>query len=137
MTPPAWRMCWRRWAIAEAEAADGADMVILNTCHIREKASEKVFSELGRLRRLKDERAEAGGKHDRRRGRLRRPGRRRGDHGARPRVDMVVGPQSYHRLPEMIAAAARAGGACSTPISRPSRNSTSAGAAAPTGRAPF
>ena len=58
-------------------------MVILNTCHIREKAAEKVFSELGRLRRLKRARAAAGGRHDHRRRRLRRAGRGRGDPGAR------------------------------------------------------
>ena len=47
---------------APAAAPDGADMVILNTCHIRDKAAEKVFSELGRLRRLKErERRRAGG----------------------------------------------------------------------------
>ena len=50
-TPRAWRMSWRRSAIVQTEAADDADMIILNTCHIREKAAEKVFSDLGRLRR--------------------------------------------------------------------------------------
>jgi tRNA-2-methylthio-N6-dimethylallyladenosine synthase len=44
-----------------APVPEGADMVILNTCHIRDKAAEKVFSELGRLRRLKEQRAAAGG----------------------------------------------------------------------------
>lgn len=95
------------------EAVDsprGADMVILNTCHIREKASEKVFSELGRLRAFKDERrtegaemvlavagcvAQAEGEEILRRA---------------PQVDLVFGPQTYHRLPEMIARAARKGG---------------------------
>ena len=47
---------------APAPAPDGADMVILNTCHIRDKAAEKVFSELGRLRRLKEQRAADGGR---------------------------------------------------------------------------
>ena len=45
---------------ALVDSPRGADMIILNTCHIREKASEKVFSELGRLRRFKDERQAAG-----------------------------------------------------------------------------
>ena len=87
---------------------EGADMIILNTCHIRDKAAEKVFSELGRLRRLKDESggrmvlavagcvAQAEGKEILARA---------------PYVDIVLGPQTYHRLPEMVARAARAGGA--------------------------
>ncbi|MBV9078752.1 MAG: tRNA (N6-isopentenyl adenosine(37)-C2)-methylthiotransferase MiaB [Methylobacteriaceae bacterium] len=91
----------------EAAGADEADLVVLNTCHIREKAAEKVYSELGRLRRLKDERAAAG--HETRivvagcvaqaEGReiLRRA----------PGVDAVVGPQSYHRLPELLRAVER------------------------------
>ncbi|HEY1960932.1 MAG TPA: tRNA (N6-isopentenyl adenosine(37)-C2)-methylthiotransferase MiaB, partial [Rhizomicrobium sp.] len=45
---------------ATADTAEAADMVVLNTCHIREKAAEKVYSELGRLRRLKERKAEAG-----------------------------------------------------------------------------
>src|ERR1700748_2791346 len=45
---------------AQADAVDGADLVIINTCHIREHASEKVFSELGRLREMKQERAKTG-----------------------------------------------------------------------------
>jgi tRNA-2-methylthio-N6-dimethylallyladenosine synthase len=92
------------------DAPDDADMVILNTCHIREKASEKLFSELGRLRRLRDARAEGGermvlavagcvaqaeGEEIRARA---------------PFVDMVFGPQTYHRLPEMVARASRAAG---------------------------
>jgi tRNA-2-methylthio-N6-dimethylallyladenosine synthase len=89
------------------DAPDAADMVILNTCHIREKAAEKVYSELGKLRKMKDARggkmmiavagcvAQAEGAEI-----VRRQGA----------VDLVVGPQSYHRLPEMIAKAARAGG---------------------------
>src|SRR5256885_15469445 len=47
---------------APSDAPDGADMVILNTCHIREKASEKVFSELGRLKALKEAKAKGGGR---------------------------------------------------------------------------
>ena len=57
-----------------AAEPDGADMVILNTCHIRDKAAEKVFSELGRLRRLKEADRQP---HDPGRRRLRRPGGRR------------------------------------------------------------
>src|SRR5471032_311057 len=88
-----------------ADSPEDADMVILNTCHIREKAVEKMYSELGRLKRLKRARsvtiavagcvAQAEG----------------GEIIARaPQVDIVVGPQSYHRLPEMIARIARSGG---------------------------
>ena len=88
--------------------ADGADLVILNTCHIREKAAEKLYSDLGRLREAKDasggamtvavagcvaqaEGAEVAARAD--------------------IVDIVVGPQAYHRLPELIAKAARERGA--------------------------
>jgi tRNA-2-methylthio-N6-dimethylallyladenosine synthase len=87
---------------------DGADMVILNTCHIRDKAAEKVFSELGRLRRLKEA---AGGRMI-----LAVAGCVAQAEGAEilaraPFVDIVLGPQTYHRLPEMVARACRAGGA--------------------------
>ena len=58
MIPPAWRMSWRRSAMRRPKTPADADMVILNTCHIREKASEKVFSELGRLRQARAERRE-------------------------------------------------------------------------------
>ena len=89
---------------------DGADMVILNTCHIREKAAEKVFSELGRLRRLQEQRAAEGGRMI-----LAVAGCVAQAEGAEilaraPFVDIVLGPQTYHRLPEMVARAARAGG---------------------------
>jgi tRNA-2-methylthio-N6-dimethylallyladenosine synthase len=91
---------------AATEDAMGADMVILNTCHIREKAAEKVYSELGRLAARKREKpdllvavagcvAQAEGEEMIRRA---------------PVVDMLVGPQSYHRLPEMIARHAREAG---------------------------
>jgi len=88
-----------------------ADMVILNTCHIREKATEKVFSELGRLRAHKAERAAAG-----KRTILAVAGCVAQAEGAEilaraPYVDIVLGPQTYHRLPEMVAAASRAAGA--------------------------
>jgi tRNA-2-methylthio-N6-dimethylallyladenosine synthase len=93
---------------APAEAPDGADMVILNTCHIREKAAEKVFSELGRLRRLQEARAAQGGRMI-----LAVAGCVAQAEGAEilaraPYVDIVLGPQTYHRLPEMVARAARA-----------------------------
>ena len=96
---------------APAAVPDGADMVILNTCHIREKAAEKVFSELGRLRVLKEARAAAGGRMV-----LAVAGCVAQAEGAEilaraPYVDIVLGPQTYHRLPEMVARAARAGGA--------------------------
>ena len=82
------------------EVAEDADMVLLNTCHIREKAAEKVYSDLGRLRPLK----------------LAKPDLKIGVAGCvaqaegaeilrrMPLVDLVVGPQSYHRLPEMVEA---------------------------------
>jgi tRNA-2-methylthio-N6-dimethylallyladenosine synthase len=81
----------------ETNSADDADMILLNTCHIREKAAEKIYSELGRLKVLKTAKpdlkigvagcvAQAEGAEIIRR---------------QPMVDLVVGPQSYHRLPEM------------------------------------
>jgi tRNA-2-methylthio-N6-dimethylallyladenosine synthase len=90
-----------------AAEPDGADMVILNTCHIRDKAAEKVFSELGRLRRLKEA---TGGRMI-----LAVAGCVAQAEGAEilaraPYVDIVLGPQTYHRLPEMVARASRAGG---------------------------
>jgi tRNA-2-methylthio-N6-dimethylallyladenosine synthase len=101
----------------ETAAAEDADLVILNTCHIREKAAEKVYSELGRVRVMKDAAAAAGrnvivavagcvaqaegGEIIRR----------------APVVDLVFGPQSYHRLPELLARAARDGKAVDTEFS--------------------
>ncbi|WP_420349644.1 tRNA (N6-isopentenyl adenosine(37)-C2)-methylthiotransferase MiaB [Pelagibius sp.] len=95
---------------APVDSPRGADMVILNTCHIREKASEKVFSELGRLRVFKEERRAEGGEMV-----LAVAGcvaQAEGEEILRraPQVDLVFGPQTYHRLPEMVARAARAGG---------------------------
>jgi len=92
---------------AATDAAEDADMVILNTCHIREKAAEKVYSELGKLRTLKARKAQAGGRMV-----LAVAGcvaQAEGEEivARQPAVDLVVGPQSYHRLPEMIARAAR------------------------------
>ncbi|MSP50482.1 MAG: tRNA (N6-isopentenyl adenosine(37)-C2)-methylthiotransferase MiaB [Alphaproteobacteria bacterium] len=95
---------------APVEAPEAADMVILNTCHIREKASEKTFSELGRLSLVKEERraggrdltiAVAGCVAQAEGGEILRRA---------PYVDIVVGPQSYHQLPELVARVARAGG---------------------------
>jgi tRNA-2-methylthio-N6-dimethylallyladenosine synthase len=91
-----------------AEGPADADMVILNTCHIREKASEKVFSELGRLRQARAERRDAGGDMI-----IAVAGCVAQAEGAEilrraPEVDIVLGPQTYHRLPEMVARAARA-----------------------------
>ena len=92
-----------------AEEADGADLVVLNTCHIREKAAEKVYSEIGRLRELRDAKAEAGD------GRMviAVAGCVAQAEGAQimvraPGVDLVVGPQSYHQLPDLIARVPRA-----------------------------
>jgi tRNA-2-methylthio-N6-dimethylallyladenosine synthase len=84
-------------------AADGedADLVVLNTCHIREKAAEKAYSDVGRLKREDGSKplialagcvAQAEGAEAKRRS---------------PMIDIVVGPQAYHRLPEMVAKAMR------------------------------
>ena len=89
-----------------ARTAEDADLVVLNTCHIREKAAEKVYSEVGRLRALKARRpdmliAVAGCVAQAEGGEVVRRA---------PAVDIVVGPQAYHRLPEMLARAERARG---------------------------
>jgi tRNA-2-methylthio-N6-dimethylallyladenosine synthase len=98
----------------ETASAEGADLIILNTCHIREKAAEKVYSELGRVRRMKETAraegrnlvvavagcvAQAEGEEIIRRA---------------PAVDLVFGPQSYHRLPDLLERAARNGKAVDT-----------------------
>ncbi|WP_224704313.1 tRNA (N6-isopentenyl adenosine(37)-C2)-methylthiotransferase MiaB [Devosia aquimaris] len=82
-----------------------ADLVLLNTCHIREKASEKVFSELGRLKELQTERRALGG--DMLIGVAGCVAQAEGEEIARraPVVDMVFGPQAYHKLPDMLARA--------------------------------
>ena len=90
-------------------APDDADLVVLNTCHIREKAAEKVYSELGRLRALKRARERNGGEML-----LAVAGcvaQAEGDEVAAraPFVDIVVGPQAYHRLPDLVARASRTG----------------------------
>jgi tRNA-2-methylthio-N6-dimethylallyladenosine synthase len=80
--------------------ASAADLVVLNTCHIREKAADRAYSDVGRLRRDDGSKplialagcvAQAEGEEAKRRSKM---------------IDMVVGPQAYHRLPEMVAAAA-------------------------------
>ena len=92
------------------ETPEGADLVVLNTCHIREKAAEKVYSELGRLKPLKAARALDGGAMI-----IAVAGCVAQAEGAeimtrQPAVDLVIGPQSYHRLPELIARTHRASG---------------------------
>jgi tRNA-2-methylthio-N6-dimethylallyladenosine synthase len=96
---------------ALTDAPEGADLVVLNTCHIREKAAEKVYSELGRIRVMREEKEAAGG------GRMTVAvaGCVAQAEGAEimkraPVVDLVVGPQAYHQLPELIARASRATG---------------------------
>src|SRR4051794_3979741 len=89
----------------ETGAPEDADLIILNTCHIREKAAEKVYSELGRMRVLKNDAARDG-----RRVTVAVAGCVAQAEGAEivrraPDVDLVVGPQSYHRLPDMLARA--------------------------------
>ena len=91
-----------------AETPADADMDILNTCHIRERASEKVFSELGRLRAARAERRDGGADMI-----IAVAGCVAQAEGAEilrraPDVDIVLGPQTYHRLPEMVARATRA-----------------------------
>jgi tRNA-2-methylthio-N6-dimethylallyladenosine synthase len=92
---------------AETATAEDADLVILNTCNIRERAAEKVYSELGRVRVLKQEAARDG-----RRVTVAVAGCVAQAEGAEiirraPVVDLVVGPQSYHRLPDMLARGGR------------------------------
>ncbi|TAL28644.1 MAG: MiaB/RimO family radical SAM methylthiotransferase, partial [Phenylobacterium sp.] len=88
-----------------------ADLVVLNTCHIREKATEKVYSELGKIREMRDERVAGGGS----RMTIAVAGcvaQAEGEEIMRrqPAVDLVVGPQAYHQLPELIARTHRARG---------------------------
>jgi tRNA-2-methylthio-N6-dimethylallyladenosine synthase len=98
----------------ETAAAEDADLVILNTCHIREKAAEKVYSELGRLRRMKEAAATAG--RDLVIAVAGCVAQAEGEEIIRrqPAVDLVFGPQSYHRLPQLLARAARDGKAVDT-----------------------
>lgn len=96
---------------APTQTPEDADFVILNTCHIREKAAEKVYSELGKMRELKDAKAESG------RGAMTIAvagcvAQAEGEEIMRrqPAVDLVVGPQAYHQLPELLTRTARARG---------------------------
>ena len=96
---------------APTDAAEDADFVILNTCHIREKAAEKVYSELGKMREIKDRRAAAG------QGTMTLAvagcvAQAEGEEIMlrQPAVDLVVGPQAYHQLPELLTRTARARG---------------------------
>jgi tRNA-2-methylthio-N6-dimethylallyladenosine synthase len=97
-----------------ADTAQDADLVILNTCHIREKAAEKVYSELGTIRNLKTAKAKRGGRML-----VAVAGCVAQAEGAEimrraPCVDLVCGPQSYHRLPQLVARALSAGGVLDT-----------------------
>jgi tRNA-2-methylthio-N6-dimethylallyladenosine synthase len=96
-----------REGFVETAVAEDADLVVLNTCHIREKAAEKVYSELGRIRRLKE-----GAARDGRRMIVAVAGcvaQAEGEEIIRraPVVDVVLGPQNYHRLPDLLARAER------------------------------
>ena len=92
------------------DTAEDADMILLNTCHIREKAAEKVYSELGRYRPLKD------AKPDLKIGVAGCVAQAEGAEivARQPMVDLVVGPQSYHRLPELEAKTRQGGRALDT-----------------------
>jgi tRNA-2-methylthio-N6-dimethylallyladenosine synthase len=94
-----------------SDAPEDADLVLLNTCHIREKAAEKVYSEIGRLKEMREDKEARGG------GRMTIAvaGCVAQAEGAEimnraPAVDLVVGPQAYHQLPELIARTTRARG---------------------------
>src|SRR4051794_23069575 len=96
---------------AMTDTPEGADLVVLNTCHIREKATEKVYSELGKLKELREARLAEGGA----RMTIAVAGcvaQAEGEEIMRrqPAVDLVVGPQAYHQLPELIARSHRARG---------------------------
>ncbi|MBL8663174.1 MAG: tRNA (N6-isopentenyl adenosine(37)-C2)-methylthiotransferase MiaB [Candidatus Odyssella sp.] len=99
---------------APVDAPDDADMVILNTCHIREKAAEKVYSELGRIRLIRERRAALGRKTVIAVAGCVAQAEGEEMRARAPFVDLVLGPQTYHRLPEMVARAARAGGVVAT-----------------------
>ncbi|NTS30849.1 tRNA (N6-isopentenyl adenosine(37)-C2)-methylthiotransferase MiaB [Phyllobacterium sp. BT25] len=88
---------------SQTDSADEADLVLINTCHIREKASEKLYSALGRLRKMKDARAREG--RELTVGVAGCVAQAEGNEITRraPVVDLVVGPQTYHRLPQALA----------------------------------
>ena len=96
----------------EAEESVDADLVILNTCHIREKAAEKVYSDLGRLRKQMEKRKAKTGKDAAMIAVGGCVAQAEGEEvmNRAPFVDMVFGPQSYHRLPELITKAERGQG---------------------------
>lgn len=86
----------------QTDTPEGADLVVLNTCHIREKAAEKVYSDIGRIRKMKDEKKKGGEEMV-----LAVGGCVAQAEGAEimkraPIVDMVFGPQTYHNLPKMV-----------------------------------
>ncbi len=96
---------------ATTDAVEAADFVILNTCHIREKAAEKIYSELGKMRQLREQKLERG------EGRMTIAvagcvAQAEGEEIMlrAPAVDIVVGPQAYHQLPELLTRTARARG---------------------------
>ncbi|MGJ8564705.1 MAG: tRNA (N6-isopentenyl adenosine(37)-C2)-methylthiotransferase MiaB [Alphaproteobacteria bacterium] len=93
------------------DTPDDADLVVLNTCHIREKAAEKVYSELGRIRKMKDAKS-ASGQGEMTVAVAGCVAQAEGEEIMRraPVVDMVLGPQTYHKLPEMIARVTRGQG---------------------------
>jgi tRNA-2-methylthio-N6-dimethylallyladenosine synthase len=95
---------------APSAAPEDADMVILNTCHIREKAAEKMYSELGRLKRLKEKKARDGASMLIAVAGCVAQAESEEIIARQSAVDVVVGPQSYHRLPEMIARVSRGAG---------------------------
>ncbi|MBO9710398.1 MAG: tRNA (N6-isopentenyl adenosine(37)-C2)-methylthiotransferase MiaB [Caulobacter sp.] len=86
---------------------EGADLVVLNTCHIREKATEKVYSELGYIKQMKGRKAEAGGQMTIAVAGCVAQAEGKEIMHRQPAVDLVVGPQAYHQLPELIARAHR------------------------------
>lgn len=94
-----------RDGFVETETPDDADMVLLNTCHIREKAAEKVYSEIGRLRQLRDRRRKTGA--DMMIGVAGCVAQAEGREmiARAPAVDFVIGPTTYHRLPDVVARA--------------------------------
>ena len=109
------------------DGPETADLVVLNTCHIREKATEKVYSELGQIKKMKEA---SGGKMT-----IAVAGCVAQAEGAeimrrQPAVDLVLGPQAYHKLPEMVARASRAAG-------RAARRASGAGGRAPRRRRPL
>ncbi|MEO1381454.1 MAG: radical SAM protein, partial [Pseudomonadota bacterium] len=89
----------------ETQLQEDADMVLLNTCHIREKAAEKVYSEIGRLRKQREERRNDG--KDLMIGVAGCVAQAEGEEIIRraPSVDFVIGPTTYHRLPDVVARA--------------------------------